>query len=40
LIYKTRPIAEGAIGGVDAILMKQDPWQFAFIDAKGWEMRW
>lgn len=35
LIYKTRPIAEGAIGGVDAILMKQNPWRFVFIDAKG-----
>ncbi len=35
LIYKTRPIAESAIGGVDAILMKRDPWQFVFVDAKG-----
>ncbi len=35
LIYKTRPIADGAIGGVDAILMKQNPWRFTFIDAKG-----
>lgn len=34
-IYRTRSIAEGAIGGVDAILAKEHPWQFAFVDAKG-----
>jgi hypothetical protein len=36
LIYRTRPIAEGAIGGVDAILLKHNPWRFTFIDAKGY----
>jgi hypothetical protein len=35
LIYQTRPIADGAIGGVDAILMKVEPWKFVFIDGKG-----
>lgn len=34
-IYRTRPVVQGAIGGVDAILLKGPPWQFVFIDAKG-----
>jgi len=35
LIYQTRAVADGAIGGVDAILMKAEPWKFVFIDGKG-----
>lgn len=36
LAYRTRPIAEGAIGGVDAILIKGGrPRHFCFVDAKG-----
>lgn len=36
LAYCTRPIAEGAIGGVDAILIEAGPpRRFCFIDAKG-----
>lgn len=35
LLYRTRPIADGAIGGVDAILHKPEPLKFVFIDAKG-----
>ena len=35
LAYQTRPLSQGAIAGVDAILLKQDPWRFVFIDAKG-----
>ena len=35
LCYLTRPLAEGAIGGVDAILFKLAPQSFAFVDAKG-----
>jgi hypothetical protein len=35
LIYQTRPVAEGALGGVDAVLMRVSPWRFVFIDAKG-----
>jgi hypothetical protein len=35
LLYQTRSLAEGAIGGVDAILFKRKPISFVFIDAKG-----
>lgn len=35
LVYQTRAIADGAIGRVDAILTKVDPWKFVFIDGKG-----
>ena len=36
LIYQTWPVAEGAFGGGDAILMKVSLWRFVFIDAKSW----
>ena len=35
VLYKTRTIADGAIGGVDAILFDSDSDRFTFIDAKG-----
>lgn len=35
LLYQTRPVAEGAIGGVDAILFCPHTNRFIFIDAKG-----
>jgi hypothetical protein len=34
-VYQTRAVSAGAIGGVDAILIKNDPCKFVFIDAKG-----
>jgi hypothetical protein len=34
-LYQTRPIAEGAIAGVDAILFSQQHQRYTFIDAKG-----
>jgi hypothetical protein len=33
--YRTRRVDAGAMGGVDAILYRQEPWRFAFIDGKG-----
>lgn len=35
LCFRTRPVAEGAIGGVDAILLREKPLRFAFVDGKG-----
>ncbi|MFZ4778646.1 MAG: hypothetical protein ACOYM3_25035 [Terrimicrobiaceae bacterium] len=35
LLYRTRPIAGGAIGGVDAILVSPITRRYTFIDAKG-----
>jgi len=35
LIYQTRSLSEGAIGGVDAILLLRDPLRLIFVDAKG-----
>jgi len=35
LLYQTRPIAEGAIAGVDAILFSPQHQRYTFIDAKG-----
>lgn len=35
LSYRTRPIAEGAIAGVDAILYNPELTEFRLIDAKG-----
>src|SRR6266576_3080406 len=34
-LYQTRPIAEGAIAGVDAILFSPKHQRYTFIDAKG-----
>jgi hypothetical protein len=34
-IYQTRPVAESAIGGVDAILYDPQQCRYTFIDAKG-----
>ena len=33
--YRTRPVAAGAIGGVDAILIQERPHHFAFVEGKG-----
>jgi hypothetical protein len=35
LAYQTRPLSQGAIAGVDAVLVRKNPWQFVFVDAKG-----
>ena len=35
LIYQTRPLSEGAIAGVDAILYSAKQNRYTFIDAKG-----
>ena len=35
LIYQTRPLSEGAIAGVDAILHSPQQNRYTFIDAKG-----
>jgi hypothetical protein len=35
ICYRTRSIAEGAIGGADAILCMRNPWRFIFVDGKG-----
>jgi hypothetical protein len=35
LLYQTRPIAEGAIAGVDAIMFSPRHQRYTFIDAKG-----
>ena len=35
LIYQTRPLSEGAIGGADAILISEHTNRYTFIDAKG-----
>jgi hypothetical protein len=35
LIYQTRELIRGAVGGVDAILMQTNPVRFCFLDGKG-----
>lgn len=35
LLYQTRPLAEGAIGGVDAIVHSSEYDRYSLIDAKG-----